>query len=44
VVELDPAPIGLMAGYLEEPIPAMEASGRRHYRTSVVASRDADGY
>jgi acetyl-CoA synthetase len=44
VVELDPPPVGLMAGYLDTPTPVAEAGGRRYYRTSDVASRDADGY
>jgi acetyl-CoA synthetase len=44
VVELDPAPVGLMAGYLDTPMPVAEVAGRRYYRTSDVASRDADGY
>jgi acetyl-CoA synthetase len=44
VVELDPPPTGLMAGYLDTPIPVAEAGGRRYYRTSDVAARDADGY
>jgi acetyl-CoA synthetase len=44
VVELDPPPAGLMAGYLDTPMPVAEAGGRRYYRTSDVASRDGDGY
>jgi acetyl-CoA synthetase len=44
VVALDPPPVGLMAGYLDTPMPVAEAGGRRYYRTSDVASRDADGY
>jgi len=44
VLELDPHPIGLMAGYLDSPLPTAEANGKRYYRTSDVASRDADGY
>jgi acetyl-CoA synthetase len=44
VLELDPPPIGLMAGYLDSPMPATEANGKTYYRTSDVASRDADGY
>ena len=43
-VELDPPPVGLMAGYLDTPMPVAEAGGRRYYRTSDVASRDGDGY
>jgi acetyl-CoA synthetase len=44
VLELDPQPIGLMAGYLDAPMPMAEANGKRYYRTSDVAARDADGY
>ena len=44
VLALDPPPIGLMAGYLDSPMPATEANGKTYYRTSDVASRDADGY
>jgi acetyl-CoA synthetase len=44
VVELAPAPAGLMAGYLDTPMPVLEAGGRPYYRTFDVASRDGDGY
>jgi acetyl-CoA synthetase len=44
VVELAPAPAGLMAGYLDTPMPVLEAGGRRYYRTFDMASRDGDGY
>jgi acetyl-CoA synthetase len=44
VVELDPPPAGLMAGYLDTPMPVVEAGGRRYYRTFDVASRDGEGY
>jgi acetyl-CoA synthetase len=44
VLELDPPPIGLMTGYLDWPMLMAEANGKRYYRTSDVASRDADGY
>ena len=44
VVELGPAPAGLMAGYLDTPMPVVEAGGRRYYRTFDMASRDGDGY
>ncbi len=44
VLELDPPPAGLMAGYLDTPMPVVEAKGHRYYRTSDVAARDADGY
>jgi acetyl-CoA synthetase len=44
VLQLDPPPIGLMAGYLDTPMPETVANGKRYYRTSDIASRDADGY
>lgn len=44
VLSLDPPPTGLMAGYVDSPMPVAEADGRRWYRTSDVASRDADGW
>ena len=44
VLELDPAPIGLTTGYLDSPMATTQANGKRYYRTSDVASRDADGY
>ena len=44
VVELDPPPVGLMAGYLDTSMPGRRPNGRRYYRTSDVASRDDDGY
>ena len=44
VVELDPSPAGLMAGYLDTPMPVVEAGGRRYYRSFDLASRDGDGY
>ena len=43
-IELDPPPMALMAGYLDSPMPVRESGGKRYYRTSDVASRDADGY
>jgi acetyl-CoA synthetase len=33
-----------MAGYRDSPMPVTEVNGKRYYRTSDVASRDADGY
>ena len=42
-IGLDPAPVGLMRGYLDRPeltAPLLQGS---HYRTSDVARRDADG-
>ena len=44
VLELDPPPLALMQGYLDSPMPVVESNGKRYYRTSDVASRDADGY
>ncbi|HUP87988.1 MAG TPA: AMP-binding protein, partial [Longimicrobiales bacterium] len=44
VLELDPPPTGLMTGYLDSPMAIVEANGKKYYRTSDVASRDADGY
>ena len=44
VLELDPAPLGLTTGYLDSPMATTEANGKRYYRTSDVATRDADGY
>ena len=43
-MELAPAPAGLMAGYLDSPMPVVEAGGSRYYRTFDMASRDRDGY
>jgi acetyl-CoA synthetase len=43
-IDLDPPPAGLMAAYLDTAMPVAEVDGRRFYRTSDVASRDADGY
>jgi acetyl-CoA synthetase len=44
VLSLDPPPTGLMAGYVDGATPVFEAGGRRWYRTSDVASRDAEGW
>jgi len=44
VLELDPPPLGLMAGYLDSAMPTTKANEKTYYRTSDVASRDADGY
>jgi acetyl-CoA synthetase len=44
VIELDPPPAGLMSGYLDTTMPIAVVDGRRYYRTSDLASRDADGY
>jgi acetyl-CoA synthetase len=44
VVELASSPAGLMSGYLDTPMPVVEARGRPYYRTFDMASRDGDGY
>jgi acetyl-CoA synthetase len=41
---LDPRPLGLMAGYLDEESRASEAFRGGWYHTGDVAQRDADGY
>lgn len=43
-IALKPAPIGLMAGYIDNPERSAEVLGGNHYRTSDVAQRDEDGY
>jgi acetyl-CoA synthetase len=43
-VVLQPAPIGLMQGYLGQEERNHELLGGAYYRTSDVARRDADGY
>jgi len=43
-VRLQPAPTGLMQGYIDQPDKNAELLGGAHYRTSDVARRDADGY
>ena len=43
-VQLQPAPTGLMHGYIDQPEKTAELLGGRYYRTSDVARRDADGY
>lgn len=40
----DPAPVGLMAGYLDYPEPGADPLTGGHYHTSDFARRDADGY
>jgi acetyl-CoA synthetase len=42
-IRLDPRPVPLMAGYLDQPESNERLLGGRHYRTSDVATRDADG-
>ena len=44
VLELDPPPAALMAGYLDGHMPEVEVNGKHYYRTSDVAARDDDGY
>jgi acetyl-CoA synthetase len=43
-VELEPPPTGLMASYLGDAQRTAAALGGKHYGTSDVALRDADGY
>jgi acetyl-CoA synthetase len=43
-VRLQPAPVGLMQGYMGLAERNQELLGGSHYRTSDVARRDADGY
>lgn len=43
-IELDPPPLGLMAGYIDTPGKSAHLLGGSHYPTSDVAHRDADGY
>jgi acetyl-CoA synthetase len=43
-ISLNPAPLGLMNGYLDNPERNTELLGGDYYRTSDVASRDEDGY
>jgi acetyl-CoA synthetase len=42
-LRLDPRPLPLMAGYLDNPEASADLLGGSHYRTSDVATRDADG-
>ena len=41
---LDPKPLGLMDGYVDDPSKSQQAMRGGHYRTGDVASIDADGY
>jgi acetyl-CoA synthetase len=41
---LDPKPLGLMDGYVDDPSKSQQAMRGSHYRTGDVASIDADGY
>jgi len=43
-VALDPPPLGLMVGYLDDPAKMAEARKEGFYRTGDVATIDADGY
>jgi len=43
-IRLRPRPLGLMTGYIDNPERTRELLGGAYYRTSDVASRDADGY
>jgi acetyl-CoA synthetase len=43
-IALRPAPVPLMAGYLDNPEASADLLGGAYYPTSDVASRDADGY
>ena len=42
-IRLDPRPLPLMAGYLDNPEASASLLGGSHYRTSDVATRDAGG-
>ena len=42
-IRLDPRPLPLMAGYLDNPEASARLLGGSHYRTSDVATRDAGG-
>ncbi len=42
-IRLDPRPLPLMAGYLDHPEASARLLGGSHYRTSDVATRDAEG-
>jgi acetyl-CoA synthetase len=41
---LDPPPLGLMLGYLDQPERTKELTAGGYYRTGDVARRDAEGY
>ena len=43
-VALEPRPVGLMAGYLDDPGKTAEVMRDGYYHTGDVATRDADGY
>jgi acetyl-CoA synthetase len=43
-LKLDPRPLGLMAGYKDDPSKMQKAEAEGFYRTGDVATRDPDGY
>ena len=43
-LKLNPRPLGLMAGYKDDPSKMAKAEAEGFYRTGDVATRDADGY
>ena len=43
-ISLEPRPVGLMTGYIDNPERTRELLGGAYYRTADVASRDGDGY
>jgi len=43
-IRLNPAPTGLMSGYIDNPERSSELLGGNFYRTCDVARRDGDGY
>jgi len=43
-IGLEPRPVGLMTGYIDNPERTRELLGGAYYRTADVASRDSDGY
>jgi acetyl-CoA synthetase len=43
-LRLDPRPLSLMAGYIDDPERSRESMAGGYYRTGDVAQRDADGY
>jgi acetyl-CoA synthetase len=43
-LELDPRPLGLMDGYLDDPLKTEQVMHGGFYRTGDIARRDVDGY
>src|ERR1035438_10376563 len=43
-LRLNPRPLGLMAGYKDDPAKMQKAEAEGFYRTGDVATRDEDGY